>query len=187
MSSQRCLLRRVSEPASRRALVVSVPCRAVCYDGSVTFQKYLVLLAVAVFAAVGDVLLARGMRDIGQVSLANWHHAILAIANPWVIVGTIFLIAFFGMYLAALSWADLTYVLPATSISYVVMAVLGRLLLHEQISGYRWAGITLITLGVGFVATADAKTERQVGDGAPMSPSVPAVTEHHYQKPGDGR
>lgn len=152
-----------------------------------TFQKYLVLLAVAIFAAVGDVLLARGMRDIGQVSLANWHHAILAIANPWVIVGTIFLIAFFGMYLAALSWADLTYVLPATSISYVVMAVLGRSLLHEQISIYRWAGIALITLGVGFVATADAKTERQIGDGAPMSPSIPAVTEHHYPPRGDGR
>jgi drug/metabolite transporter (DMT)-like permease len=151
----------------------------------VTFTRYLVLLSVALFAAIGDVLLARGMRDIGQVSLANWHHTILALANPWIIVGTLCLIAFFGTYLAALSWADLTYVLPATSISYVVMALLGKYMLSEQISLSRWAGIALITLGVGFVATANSRTERVASDSAPSSPSIPAFTEHHHR--GDRR
>ncbi len=145
-----------------------------------TLSKYLVLLSVAVFAAVGDVLLARGMRDIGQVSLSNWHHTVLALANPWIIAGTLCLIAFFGTYLAALSWADLTYVLPATSISYVLMALLGKYLLDEQISFYRWSGIALITVGVGFVATAKSKTEHIASDAAPVSPSIPAFTEHHH-------
>ena len=143
-----------------------------------TFGKYLVLGAVALFAAVGDVLLARGMRDVGQVSLANWHDAIRAVANPWVIVGIFCLMIFFGTYLAALSWADLTYVLPATSVSYIVMALLGKYMLGETISVARWAGILLITVGVGFVATAPSKTEHIAADGAPMNPSVPAFTEH---------
>lgn len=152
-----------------------------------TFSKYLVLLSVAVFAAIGDVLLARGMRDIGQVSLSDLHTVFFAIANPWIIVGTLCLMLFFGTYLAALSWADLTYVLPATSISYVLMAVLGKYLLNEQISVYRWAGIALITVGVGFVATADSKTEHIASDAAPMSPSIPAFTEHHSHEHGDRR
>ena len=143
-----------------------------------TFGKYLVLASVALFAAVGDVLLARGMRDVGQVSFSNLHAAITAVANPWIIVGILLLLGFFGTYLAALSWADLTYVLPATSVSYILMALLGKYMLGETISLSRWAGIFLITVGVGFVATAESKTHREASDGAPMNPSIPAFTEH---------
>ena len=148
------------------------------YSSIVTFSKYLVLAAVALFAAIGDVLLARGMRDVGQVSVSNWHSAITAVANPWVIVGIVLLMGFFATYLAALSWADLTYVLPATSFSYIVMALLGKHMLGETISMSRWAGIFLITVGVGFVATAESKTNREASDGSPMNPSIPAFTEH---------
>ncbi len=146
-----------------------------------TFSRYIVLAAVAIFAAVGDVLLARGMRDVGQVSLANWHAAITAVANPWIIVGIVFLIAFFGTYLASLSWADLTYVLPATSFSYILMALLGKYRLGETISFSRWAGIALITMGVGFVATAPSKTDHAAGDSSPSAPSIAAVFEHESE------
>ncbi len=43
--------------------------------------------------------------------------------------------------MALLSWADLSYVLPVTSIGYVLVALMGKLLLHEQITLKRWAGI----------------------------------------------
>ena len=52
----------------------------------------------------------------------------------------------------ALSWADLTYVLPATSLGYVLLALVAKFALHEQISLLRWIGIALISGGVGFVA-----------------------------------
>jgi drug/metabolite transporter (DMT)-like permease len=148
----------------------------------VTFGKYLVLAAVAFFAAVGDVLLARGMRDVGRVSLSNWQAAITAVANPWIVVGILLLIGFFGTYLAALSWADLTYVLPATSVSYIVMALLGKYMLGETISFSRWAGIFLITVGVGFVATAESKTNREASDGASIAPSMAAFPEHDRER-----
>ena len=70
------------------------------------------------------------------------------------------LIGFFASYLTALSWADLTYVLPATAFGNVIVALLSRFWLHEPISLERWAGIVLITLGVSFVASGPSFTER---------------------------
>jgi drug/metabolite transporter (DMT)-like permease len=54
--------------------------------------------------------------------------------------------------MTALSWADLTYVLPATSFGYVLLALVARFVLHEHVSPLRWLGIALITGGVGFIA-----------------------------------
>jgi len=61
-----------------------------------------------------------------------------------------------------MAWADLTYVLPATAFGNVIVALLSRFWLHETISWQRWAGIVLITVGVGFVAQGPALTERPV-------------------------
>ncbi len=123
-----------------------------------TFRKYLVLLAVAVFAASGDVCLARGMKDFGAVTSANWHRLFTAVWNPWILTGICLLVLFLSSYLTALSWADLTYVLPATAMSYVLMALLGKFFLHETVTLWRWLGIVLITAGVGFVAGGPALT-----------------------------
>ena len=126
-----------------------------------TFKKYLVLLAIISFGSIGDTLLSRGMRDVGEVHFSNLGRVVGAVANPWVAVGILCLLVFFGSYLASLSWADLTYILPATAIGYVVLALLSRFFLHEQISLARWAGIGLITAGVGFVAGGPSITERE--------------------------
>src|SRR5579863_9958888 len=123
-----------------------------------TPRKYLVLLAVAVFASCGDVCLARGMRDFGAVTAANWRSLLGALANPWIVCGIALLILFFSTYLTALSWADLTYVLPATALSYVIMAGLGKVFLHENVTPSRWLGIALITVGVGVVAAGPSQT-----------------------------
>jgi uncharacterized membrane protein len=122
----------------------------------VTFRKYLTLAAVAVFAACGDVCLARGMRDFGAVTATNWHQLVSFVLNPWVLAGIGLLLLFFGSYLTALSWADLTYVLPATALSYVLMALLAKLFLNEHLTVSRWLGIALISAGVGLVATGPA-------------------------------
>ena len=123
-----------------------------------TFRKYLVLAGVAVFSAAGDSLLARGMKDLGGVSLHNLSSLILAILDPWVAGGILLLLAFFGSYMSALSWADLTYVLPASSLGYVLVALVARFGFHESISPARWMGIALITAGVGFVAAGPSLT-----------------------------
>ena len=124
-----------------------------------TFRKYLVLAGVTVFAAAGDSLLSHGMKQAGRISLHHPLSLVLAVLNPWVAIGILLLLAFFAAYMNALSWADLTYVLPATSLGYVLLALLAKFALHEQVSPLRWLGIALITGGVGFVAGGPALTQ----------------------------
>jgi drug/metabolite transporter (DMT)-like permease len=121
----------------------------------VSFRKYLVLVGVAAFSTAGDSLLARGMKDLGGISLHDLSSLILASVNPW---GILLLLAFFASYMSALSWADLTYVLPATSLGYVLVALVARFGFHEAIPPTRWLGIALITAGVGFVAAGPSHT-----------------------------
>jgi len=124
-----------------------------------TLQQYLILIAVMLTASVGDSLLSKGMEQVGAVDLHHldklWH----ALFNPYVDAGILLLIGFFASYMTALSWADLTFVMPATAFGYVVVALLARFWRHEQLSPYRWAGIVLIVCAVGFVANGPPRTE----------------------------
>src|SRR5271165_7299548 len=98
------------------------------------------------------------MRDFGPVTTANWHQLFGFVLSPWVLTGIGLLVLFFCSYLSALSWADLTYVLPATALSYVLMALLANIFLNEHVTVSRWLGVALITAGVGFVASGPAAT-----------------------------
>jgi uncharacterized membrane protein len=66
--------------------------------------------------------------------------------------------------MALLSWADLSYVLPVTSIGYVVVALLGKVMLNEQITARRWTGIMLIVAGVALVSGGTPQTGRPTPD-----------------------
>jgi hypothetical protein len=125
-----------------------------------TSRQYLILGLVSISAPLGDTCLSRGMTYLPAISLAHPASLIAAVFTPWIAVGIALLIGFFASYLTALSWADLTYVLPATAFGNVIVALLSRFWLHEPISLQRWAGIVLITVGVGFVAHGPSLTER---------------------------
>lgn len=127
-------------------------------------RQYLILGLVAVCAPLGDTCLSRGMIVMPAITLAHpaslLPSLIAAVFTPWVAVGIVLLIGFFASYLTALSWADLTFVLPATAFGNVIVALLSRYWLQEPISLERWAGIALITIGVSFVAQGPSLTER---------------------------
>jgi drug/metabolite transporter (DMT)-like permease len=122
----------------------------------------MILLLVAICAPLGDSCLSRGMTTLPAISLAHPATLIAAVFTPWIALGIALLIGFFASYLTALSWADLTYVLPATAFGNVIVALLSRFWLQEPISIQRWTGIALITLGVSFVAQGPSLTERPV-------------------------
>lgn len=124
-----------------------------------TFRRYVVLSVVAVTAPLGDTLLSIGMSRVGPVSLNHLSTLLYALKTPPILLGIALLIGFFSSYLASLSWADLTFVLPATSIGNVIVALLARFWKHEHISPTRWLGILLITAAVGFVTRGPSYTE----------------------------
>jgi drug/metabolite transporter (DMT)-like permease len=138
-----------------------------------TLRRYIILAIVTLTSALGDTFLAVGMKQLGPVSLHHLSTLIVALKIPWVIAGVVLLIGFFASYLTALSWADVTFVLPATSFAYVVVALLSRFWLHEQITPARWLGIFCIVAGVGFVTRGPAYTEQPPTNAT--EPQEPAV------------
>jgi uncharacterized membrane protein len=82
--------------------------------------------------------------------------------HPWVALGVALLILWQLSRLALLSWADLSYVLPVTSIAYVLVALVGRFVLHEHVSMVRWAGIVLIMVGVTLVGRTAPRTTHHI-------------------------
>ena len=101
------------------------------------------------------------MTSLPPIALAHPGTLIAAVFTPWIATGIALLIGFFASYLTALSWADLTFVLPATAFGNVIVALLSRVsgcTSRSQLQ--RWAGIVLITVGVGFVAHGPSLTEK---------------------------
>jgi uncharacterized membrane protein len=81
---------------------------------------------------------------------------ITVLFRPMVALGVLLLILWLAARMALLSWADLSYVLPVTSVGYVLVALAGSLMLHEQITNRRWCGIALIMAGVALVSGGTA-------------------------------
>jgi drug/metabolite transporter (DMT)-like permease len=113
---------------------------------------------VIVTQVIGNVALSRGMRGVGLIlpfSLLPYLHAIL---SPWVIGGVVVLACWMLFNLTLLSRADLSYVLPVTAISYVLIPIVGHFVLRETISLTRWMGTAMITLGVMIVGRTPTRT-----------------------------
>jgi drug/metabolite transporter (DMT)-like permease len=105
----------------------------------------------------GNSALTKGMQQLGPVG--NTPAALIgALFHPWVALGVALLIVWTLTHMALLSWADLSYVMPVTAISYVVTAFAARLFLGEYVSVYRWTGIVLITAGVTLVGRTEASS-----------------------------
>jgi drug/metabolite transporter (DMT)-like permease len=138
------------------------------HKSTMTFRRWIILVVVMLCSSCGDTCLSVGMKRVGPVSLLHLGTLIAAIRTPWVAIGIVLLLGFFASYLTALSWADLTFVLPATSFGYVIVALLSRFWLHEHVSLSRWLGVLVITAGVGFVTQGPSYTE---------IPSEPALVE----------
>jgi drug/metabolite transporter (DMT)-like permease len=140
-----------------------------------TLRKYLVILRIVLFGSIGDALLARGMKHVGSIDIHHVSKLFSALASPFVLFGIVSLLIFMSSYMTALSFADLSYVLPATAISYVIMVLLSIVWLHERVSPERWAGVVFIVIGVGAVAGGPSRTEHaseQIADAEPVEESV---------------
>jgi len=125
-------------------------------------KTYVFLLLIVLFAPLGNVLLGKGMKTIG--SARNWapqellHILLRILTSGYIWLGIACLLAFFVAYMLLLTWADYNYVQPASSFSYLVVAVLGLLLLGEKVSLLRWTGIAIICVGVFIVGHIHPRT-----------------------------
>ncbi len=127
-----------------------------------TFAMILVIVCVA---PLGDMFLGKGMKRIPP--MASWspadvfHFFFRAFTSGTIWLGIGLLLTFFVAYLLVLSWADYSYVLPATSICSLIIALLAKFVLHETITPTRWAGVALVCVGVFIVGLTPPRTTEQ--------------------------
>lgn len=125
-------------------------------------KTYIFIFFIALFAPLGNVLLGKGMKTMG--SARDWapqellHILIGIFTSVYIWLGIACLLAFFVAYMLVLTWADYSYVQPASSFSYLVVAVLGLLLLGEKVNLLRWTGIAVICVGVFIVGHTHPRT-----------------------------
>jgi drug/metabolite transporter (DMT)-like permease len=121
----------------------------------------LILIMVSV-APLGDTFLGKGMKQIHP--MAGWapadvfHFFYSAFTSGTIWLGIGLLLTFFIAYLLVLSWADYSYVLPASSITSLLIALLAHFVLHETITPTRWAGVAFICVGVFAVGRTPPRT-----------------------------
>jgi uncharacterized membrane protein len=125
-----------------------------------------VVLVMVVCANVGDLMLKRGMLQIGAVQISGsgvWRALLSTIHNGTIWLGILFLIGFTFCYMTAVSWADYSYVMPAGAFGYAIQTMLAVVILHEAVTRQRWIGVVLIVTGVLLVGqTRPSTTETKV-------------------------
>ncbi len=122
------------------------------------FYTWSGILVVVFFSVVGDILLARAMKQVGDV------HELLRraglgkvigriLSNPSFFTGvTAMAVAFFSL-LFALSWGDVSLVAPAAaSLTFIGNAFAAKIFLHEKVDRRRWIAAMLVAAGVALLA-----------------------------------
>lgn len=123
-------------------------------------KTYFLLASFVVLRAFGNLSLAFGTKHFSESLALNPLSYLRAMLSPFVATGVAMLILAMLLRMAVLGLADLSFVLPLTAIGYVFAALLGRFILHEQVSPQRWLGTALIFIGVAVVGTTQQNTTK---------------------------
>ena len=118
-------------------------------------KTWLTVAGVVFSDAMGNMALRRGMDQVGDVTLCRFREVPALVRrmvrNKMLGVGILCIAVAFLLFLALLSWADLSFALPATALSSVVNALGARVLLREKIAASRWVGTLLICGGAALL------------------------------------
>ena len=113
-------------------------------------------MIIVMSTSLGDVLIAGGLRQLGEITSWKAMHLILygkkLISNIQFLAGAFFITVSFIAFMIVLSWADVSLVVPATSISYVITTLGAKFYLKETISPLRWVGTAFVCLGVALIS-----------------------------------
>jgi drug/metabolite transporter (DMT)-like permease len=116
----------------------------------------LLIALVVLGGSAGDVFITKGMKQLGEIHTLHVGRLLgiagRALTNRYFLIGVFFMAASYFSFLGALRLADLSLVLPATSVSFVITTVGARLFLNEKISPTRLAGIVLVCAGVALIS-----------------------------------
>jgi len=120
------------------------------------WKVVVVVLLATLAVSFGETVLSRGMKLSNVPDGASSLVQVRAVLNRYVLGGTLLMMLYFGLYMMALKFADLSFVLPITAISYLLGAIFSKYYLHEGVTPTRWIGAIIITLGVIVVGLGES-------------------------------
>jgi drug/metabolite transporter (DMT)-like permease len=123
-----------------------------------TLYTWGAILAIVFASVIGDVMLARAMKQVGDVG-ALWRRSGLGVVigrtlgNPNFLLGIVAMAVAFFSLLFALSWGDVSLVGPAAaSLTFIGNAIAAKVFLHEKVDRRRWIAAGLVAAGVALLA-----------------------------------
>jgi len=123
-----------------------------------TLYTWSAICAIVFASVVGDVLMSRAMKQVGDVGVLRKRLGIVAVVgrtlgNPNFLLGVAAMsVAFFSL-LFALSWGDVSLVAPAAaSLTFIGNAIAAKIFLHEKVDRRRWIAAVLVAAGVALLA-----------------------------------
>lgn len=116
-------------------------------------RVFTLTVLVIVLGVVGNLCLSWGMKHVGLAVGLHPLDYIRVMFSPFVALGVALLIFWLLTRMVLLSQTDLSFVLPATAVGYVLNAFLALWLLNESLDNYQWLGTLLICVGAGLVGS----------------------------------
>jgi uncharacterized membrane protein len=123
-----------------------------------SLKTYFILLLFIGLRAFGNLAMAWGAKQLPNSLTLNPLGYLAAMLNPYIFVGMALLMVSLLTRMALFSVADLSFVLPMTSVGYVVSVCFGKLFLHEQVSAARWIGAIMIFAATALVGSTPQNT-----------------------------
>jgi drug/metabolite transporter (DMT)-like permease len=137
----------------------------VSFPVALRVKTYVLLALIVLFGSAGNILLSRGMKQLGPVRIRSAMELVRLLVGiftcGWIWMGIATLLLFLGCSMVALSWADYSYVVPASASVFAVVPLVGHFLLGEKVTPGHWIGILIICVGVGLVGHTAPSTTRQ--------------------------
>ncbi|MBV8820323.1 MAG: EamA family transporter [Acidobacteriaceae bacterium] len=130
----------------------------------VDLKTQIFTIIVILSNVLGNFALSWGMKHNAPALESSPLNFIRVIFSPWVLLGVSLLIIWLLTRMTLLSWADLSYVLPVTSVGYVLTAVIAKFFFDEKITAERWLGTLCIVAGMILVGSTPPRTAQQRTD-----------------------
>jgi drug/metabolite transporter (DMT)-like permease len=134
-------------------------------DFGLRLKTYIFLVLIVLFSSSGNIFLSQGMKQIGAVRVGSAMDLVRLFVeiftSGWIWMGIAALLLFLGCFMVVLSWADYSFVSPASASAYIGVPLVGHFLLGEKVPPLHWVGIMIICVGVGLVRHTSPSTTRE--------------------------
>ena len=120
---------------------------------NLSLTKSILLILISISIAVGgQILLKIGMNRMGNIavnSMSSLGHLFLGVVkSPMVLVGLFMYVISAAIWLVVISAVDLSFAYPFIGLTYVLILIVSKFILKEDVNPIRWAGAAIITIGV---------------------------------------